>query len=57
MRSFKAFEENYKVIEEHNQQYQDGQTSFRLKPNIFADMVGDFYLNQWIWNLSYYFLM
>lgn len=39
MRSYKTFEENFKVIEEHNQNYKEGQTSFRLKPNIFADMV------------------
>ncbi|KAH8246757.1 hypothetical protein KR038_007654 [Drosophila bunnanda] len=48
VRSFKAFEENYKVIEEHNQQYQDGQTSFRLKPNIFADMSTDGYLKGYL---------
>ncbi|XP_037709997.1 procathepsin L isoform X2 [Drosophila subpulchrella] len=44
MRSFRAFEENYKVIEEHNQHYKEGQKSFRLKPNIFADMSTDGYL-------------
>ncbi|XP_017025534.1 procathepsin L [Drosophila kikkawai] len=48
MRGFKAFEENYKVIEEHNQQYQDGQTSFRLKPNNFADMSTDGYLKGYL---------
>ncbi|KRJ98039.1 procathepsin L [Drosophila yakuba] len=48
IRSYKAFEENYKVIEEHNQNFKDGQTSFRLKPNIFADMSTDGYLKGYL---------
>ncbi|XP_017120733.1 procathepsin L [Drosophila elegans] len=48
IRSLKVFEENYKVIEEHNQHYQDGQTTFRLKPNIFADMSTDGYLKGYL---------
>ncbi|XP_070073419.1 procathepsin L isoform X4 [Drosophila takahashii] len=48
MRSFKAFEENYNFIEEHNQHYQEGQKSFRLKPNIFADMSTDGYLKGYL---------
>ncbi|XP_016964724.1 procathepsin L [Drosophila biarmipes] len=48
VRSFKAFEENYKVIEEHNQHYKEGQKSFRLKPNIFADMSTDGYLRGYL---------
>ncbi|XP_017042731.1 procathepsin L [Drosophila ficusphila] len=48
VRSFKAFEENYKVIEEHNQHFKEGQTSFRLKPNIMADMSTDGYLKGYL---------
>ncbi|KAH8287948.1 hypothetical protein KR018_008864 [Drosophila ironensis] len=48
MRSYKAFEENFKIIEEHNQNFQEGQTSFRLKPNIFADMSTDGYLKGYL---------
>ncbi|XP_017098918.2 procathepsin L [Drosophila bipectinata] len=47
-RSFKAFEENYKIIEKHNKNFQEGQTSFRLKPNKFADMNTDGYLKGYL---------
>ncbi|SPP81668.1 cathepsin L1 isoform X1 [Drosophila guanche] len=48
MRSFKAFQTNFKIIKDHNKNYQDGQTSFRLATNVMADMSTDGYLRNFL---------
>ncbi|XP_017155366.1 cathepsin L1 [Drosophila miranda] len=47
-RSLKAFEVNYKIIKDHNKNYQDGQTTFRLATNIMADMSTEGYLKNFL---------
>ncbi|KAH8410590.1 hypothetical protein KR009_005703 [Drosophila setifemur] len=48
IRSYQAFEENYRIIKEHNQHFEEGQITFRLKPNIFADVSTDGYLKGYL---------
>ncbi|XP_022231264.2 procathepsin L isoform X2 [Drosophila obscura] len=48
MRSFKAFQVNSKIIKDHNKNYMDGQTTFRLATNVMADMSTEGYLKSFL---------
>ncbi|XP_030379623.1 cathepsin L1 [Scaptodrosophila lebanonensis] len=48
IRSYKAYEENQKVVEEHNKRFQSGECSFRLATNTLADMNTDSYLKGYL---------
>lgn len=39
LRSYKAYEENHQIVNEHNKDYDSGKSSFRLTTNTMADMV------------------
>ncbi|EDV90909.1 GH23974 [Drosophila grimshawi] len=44
IRSYKSFEENIRIVNEHNKFYETGKSSFRLSTNTMADMNTDSYL-------------
>ncbi|XP_023168547.1 cathepsin L1 [Drosophila hydei] len=44
LRSYKAYEENHQIVNEHNKDYDSGKSSFRLTTNTMADMSTDSYL-------------
>ncbi|XP_054745371.1 procathepsin L isoform X1 [Anastrepha obliqua] len=43
-RSKKAFEQNVNIVRQHNKLYEKGESSYRLRTNIMADMNADSYL-------------
>ncbi|XP_030566658.1 cathepsin L1 isoform X3 [Drosophila novamexicana] len=48
MRSYEAYEENQKIVNEHNSYYETGKSSFRLATNTLADMNTDSYLKGYL---------
>ncbi|XP_017466464.1 PREDICTED: cathepsin L1 [Rhagoletis zephyria] len=43
-RSREAFEQNANVVRQHNKLFEKGESSYRLRTNIMADMNNDYYL-------------
>ncbi|XP_012155444.1 cathepsin L1 isoform X2 [Ceratitis capitata] len=44
LRSKEAFEQNTYFVQQHNKLFEKGESSYRLRTNIMADMSGDVYL-------------
>lgn len=44
----KAFEENLEKIRKHNEEFNNGKHSFKLRPNILADLSNQQYLRNYV---------
>lgn len=44
----KAYEENLERIKQHNEEYNNGKTSFKLAPNSLADLTNQQYLRHYV---------